>query len=66
MAVVQEVALLRQAEGADGKFELIRPSNSASSPTGPAIKLPFVAFAVGVLGGIEAALGMGHVPQHVV
>ena len=66
MAVVNEVALLGDAEVADRHLELLGREQLRQLGAGPAVELALVALAVGVLGGVEAAVGMRHVAQHVI
>ena len=66
MAVVNEVALLGDAEVADRHFELLGREQLRQLRARPAVELALVPFAVGVFRGVEAAVRVGHVPQHVI
>jgi len=65
VAVVNKVALLRDAEMVDGHIELFGCQQLRQLLPRPAVKLPFVPLAVGIFGGIEAAVRMRHVAEHV-
>ena len=65
MAVIHKVSSLRNAEVARGYVEFLGRQQLRQLIVRPAVEFPLVAFAVGVLGGIESAVGMRHVAQDV-
>ena len=61
MAVVNEIALRRDAKIFRGHVEFLDRQQLGKLFLRPTIKFPLVAFAVGVLGGKKSAAGMLHV-----
>ena len=66
MAVVNEIAFPGDSEIARRNVEFLRREQFRQFLVRPAIELPLVAFAVGVLGGIKSAVRMRHVAQDVI
>ena len=66
VAVVNEVALLGDAEVADRHLELVGRQQLRQLGARPAVELALVPFAVGIFGRIEAAVRVGHIAQHVI
>ena len=65
MAVVLEVAFLRDAVMADDDGGFLGVENFVQLGFGPAIEFAFVPFAIGILGRIPAAIGVGHVTYQI-
>src|SRR5438045_3115085 len=57
IAVIDEVSLLGDAKIFHGDFEFVWAEEPFQFGARPAIEFAFLAFAVGVLGGIKSALG---------
>ena len=66
MTVVNEIALVGDAEMADRHIEFLDGEQFRKLVFRPAIKFSFVSFAVGVFGGIKPAVRMRHVAQDVI
>ena len=65
MAVIYEIPFLGDAEVAHRHVEFLRREELRQLLVRPAVEFSLVPFTVGVFGGIEAALGMGHVAQDI-
>ena len=65
MAVVLEVAFLRDTVMADDDDGFPSGEQFVQLCFGPAIEFAFVSFAIGILGGIPAAIGVGHVSRQI-
>src|ERR1043166_1556340 len=64
IAVIDKVPLLGHTKIFHSHFEFVRAEEPFHFSARPAIELAFLAFAVGVLGGIKSALGAGHVAEN--
>ena len=65
MAVIHKIARLRDAEIAHGHIEFLRRQPLRQFVVGPAVEFALVPFAVGIFGGVIAAVGMRHVAPEV-
>ena len=66
MAVVNEIALRRDAKIFCRDVEFLDREQLGKSVLRPAVKLSLMTFAVGVLGGKKAAIGVRQVAQNVI
>ena len=65
IAVVDEVALARDAEPGCDHVEGFGAEQPRQFSLGPAVEFPFLTFAVGILGRIKPAVRVGHVVGHI-
>ena len=66
MTVINEIAFGGNAIVMGRHIIFLRAQKLGEFRFGPTIKLSFLAFAVGVLGGIKSALRVRHIPQDIV
>ncbi len=62
---VSEVALRRQVEHGGPPLCRLFPEDLPEFLQGPDVELPLFPFAVRILGGVEGACGVGHIPEHI-
>ena len=61
MAVILEISLGGDADIRDGEGSFILGEDGGDFSFGEAVELAFLPFTVGILGGVKAAVGVGHV-----
>ena len=65
VAVILEIAFLRDAVMANHEGKFLSGEQFGKLGFGPAIEFAFVPFAIGILGGIPAAIGVGHITRQI-
>jgi hypothetical protein len=65
MAMIDEIAARRDTEMAGDNAQFVGIEEGSEIGLSPAIEFAFLPFAIGVLGGVESAVGMSHVTEDI-
>ena len=63
--MIEEIAFLGDAKNCTATLNSSGVSKLGHFRARPAVEFSFLAFAVGIFGGIKSAFGMGHVAEHI-